>query len=309
MKIEALGEFELIGELAGLVPPGSSVVRGIGDDAAVLDPGGEAYLLVAADACQEGVHFRRQDGPERIGRKALAVNLSDLAAMGGRPRWALVCAGFPSDLPLDFARSLYRGMGKLAAATGTGIVGGDTWRSPGGIVLSVTVVGEVAKSHCLFRDGASPGEAICLTGSLGEAARGKHLDFTPRLEAGRLLGEKFGVTAAIDLSDGLFADLGQLCRLSGVGARLEASDLPLAPAAAALAGPARLAAAGQGEEFELAFTVPEEKLPRLLVEFPGEASVTVTRIGLTLPAREGLSLWEKDKKLSWPAVGYDHFKV
>ena len=141
MRIENIGEFGLIEEMARLLPDGEDVVKGIGDDAAVLTGRGrESYLLIATDSIAEGIHFRRSAGAYRIGRKALAVNLSDIAAMGGLPLWAVINLGLPSGLSVRYCRQLYRGMGELADEFDLSIVGGDTFRSPSGIMISVTVV-------------------------------------------------------------------------------------------------------------------------------------------------------------------------
>lgn len=302
-----LGEFGLIEEISRLLESGKKAVRGIGDDAAVLENPGGDYLLLAADAVEEGVHFRLSQGPRRIGRKALAVNLSDIAAMGGQAQWALVCLGLPAGFEVEFVLDLYRGMEELAGAAGVGIVGGDTWRTGGGLTLAVTVLGQVSKDRCLFRDGAREGDVVCVTGSLGDAALGKHLDFEPRLAAGRLLAERFGVRAAIDLSDGLFADLQKLCSASGVGAEIRLGDIPATARAAALPGAAFLEAVGGGEEFELLFTVAAAAAPRLLEEFPPAAGIEVSAIGTILRPEAGLSLRGlKGEKLPWPP-GYDHF--
>jgi len=303
-----LGEFGLIAEISRLAGSGRRAVRGIGDDAAVLENPGEDYLLLAADAVEEGVHFLLSQGAKRIGRKALAVNLSDIAAMGGEAQWALVCLGLPPERDPEFVLDLYRGMEELAGAAGVGIVGGDTWRTRGALVLAVTVLGRVSKDRCLFRDRAREGDIVCVTGSLGDAALGKHLDFEPRLAAGRLLAERFGVRAAIDLSDGLFADLQKLCAASGVGAEIRLADIPATARASALPGAAFLEAVGGGEEFELLFTVSAAAAPRLLEEFPPVAGLEVAAIGTILRPEASLTLRGlKGEKLPWPP-GYDHFQ-
>lgn len=305
MKVKQIGEFGLIETLAQLIPPGEQVVRGIGDDAAVLSRGKRGkYLLLATDTVMEKVHFHRSQGAARIGRKALAVNLSDLAAMGGIPLWAVVNLGVPAGLSVDFCRNIYRGMGKLARRYSLGIVGGDTFRSPDLIVLAVAVVGEVERSKCVFRDGARPGDVICLTGRLGGARKGKHLDFTPRLREGRYLVENFSPTAMIDLSDGLFADLEKLCRASGVGAVVGENALPVVSSPRKISR-TRIAA---GEEFELLFTLPEKEVENLCRDFRKATGTRVTAIGKILsdPSRREL-VDKKGRILPFPAGGYNHF--
>ncbi|HOO77708.1 MAG TPA: thiamine-phosphate kinase [bacterium] len=304
-----IGEFGLIDLFSTIVPPGEGTVAGIGDDAAVLTrEGGEAgYLLLATDCVCEGVHFLREQGAERIGRKALAVNLSDIAAMGGVPRWAAVGLGIPPDLPVEFAVGLYRGMSALARTHGVGIVGGDTYSSREGVCLGVTVLGEVEPDHLARRSGAAPGQAICVTGTLGNAAAGKHLDFTPRLLEARFLTGAFPVGAMIDISDGLGADLEKLCRASGTGAAVRLESLPVEggdgtdEAAAA-------AAAGSGEEFELLFSLPPERVPELLEVFPRRTGCPVTVVGEILPEEDGLCFTFQGRPRSRTPRGYDHFR-
>ncbi len=291
----------MIEKLARLTPSGEGVVRGIGDDAAVLSRGKRRkYLLLATDTVMEKVHFHRSSGAARIGRKSLAVNLSDLAAMGGIPLWAVVNLGVPAGLSLKFCREIYRGLGELARRYSLGIVGGDTFLSPELIVIAVAVVGEVERSRCVFRDGARPDDVICLTGRLGECR--KHLNFTPRLREARFLVENFSPTAMIDLSDGLFADLEKLCRASRVGAVVGESALPL------VAPRPSLRRAAAGEEFELLFTLPEKEVENLYRDFRRATGTRVTAIGKILsdPARRELAD-RKGKILPFPGGGYDHF--
>ena len=310
-SVESVGEFGLIDRLRRIAPSGRGVREGIGDDAAVLDGGRKGrYLLFATDAILEGVHFLRSEGAERIGRKSLAVNLSDIAAMGGVPRWAVVNLGLPRRVPLDFVRRLYRGLSALARRHAVGIVGGDTVYSPGGILLAVAVVGEVEKGRCVRRRGARPGDLVCVTGLLGEAARGKHLDFQPRLKEARFLTARFSPTAMIDLSDGLFADLRKLGRASGVGASVREAGLPLSPRARRLPAAERLHAAAGGEEFELLFTLPPRELPLLLREFPRATGTPVAALGEILKTPGRFTLVGRDGRARpFPAGGYDHFSV
>jgi thiamine-monophosphate kinase len=307
--VESVGEFGLIDLLRRLSPSGRGVREGIGDDAAVLDAGKKGYfLLFATDAILENVHFLRSQGAERIGRKGLAVNLSDIAAMGGIPRWAVVNLGLPHRVPLSFVRGLYRGMAALARRHSVGIVGGDTVFSPGGIMLAVAVLGEVEKNRCVLRRGARRGDVVCVTGVLGEAAAGKHLDFTPRLQEARFLVERFSPTAMIDVSDGLFDDLKKLGAASGAGAVVREADLPLSPRAAKRRRAERLRAAAAGEEFELLFTLPAPELPRLLREFPRATGTSVAAIGEMVKGPRRFELVGRDGRVSpFPAGGYDHF--
>jgi len=308
MKIESIGEFGLIGDLRRLLPEGEGVIRGVGDDAAVLSGRGkDKYLLVATDSIAEKIHFRRSAGAYWIGRKALAVNLSDIAAMGGYPLWAVVNLGLPAGLSVRYCRQLYRGMAELADRYEVSIVGGDTFRSGEGIVISVTVIGEVEKKQCRFRDGARPGDVICLTGKLGEGNR-KHLSFIPRVKEGRYLTESFSPSAMIDISDGLFADIDKLCGSSGVGAVIGEAAVPVAPVLRGKSEKAKLRAIGEGEEFELLFTLPESEIEDLVSRFLAETGTLVTPIGKIVADRERRELIAGDGKAKpFPETGYTHF--
>lgn len=308
MKIESIGEFGLIDDLAGLLPEGKGTVKGIGDDAAVL-PGRKKdyYLLIATDSIAEDIHFRRSNGAYWIGRKSLAVNLSDIAAMGGSPLWAVVNLGLPAGISIKYCRQLYRGMADLAREFKMGIVGGDTFRSPAGIILSVTVVGEVEKKRCIFRNGAGPGDVICVTGRLSES-RDKHLKFSPRIREGRYLSEFFSLSAMIDISDGLFADLDRICQASGVGAVIREAAVPLDPSLSARSNRMKLKAIGRGEEFELLFTVPEMGVDQLINGCLTATGTLITPIGKILNDKDQRELIRRDGKVEiFPESGYTHF--
>ncbi|MBI3322892.1 MAG: thiamine-monophosphate kinase [Candidatus Omnitrophica bacterium] len=257
-----------------------SVLRGIGDDCAVLAGTPAAgrgrqgrLLLFASDMLVEGVHFRRGARPDAIGWKALAVNVSDVAAMGGLPRHAVVSIGLPRGTPVSFVDGVYRGLRRCAARFGVNLVGGDTVRSPK-VVLDVAILGEVERSRVVYRSGARPGDALLVTGRLGGAVRsGRHLSFTPRVRAARALGERVRIHAMMDLSDGLWVDLGRLCRESRVGAVLELERIPRRP------GCSLKQALTDGEDFELLLAVPEGEARRLERWARGRLRCGLTRIG------------------------------
>jgi len=310
MQIEDIGEFGLIGELARLLPQGEGVVRGIGDDAAVLaGRRRDSYLLLATDSIAEGVHFRRRTAPRRVGRKALAANLSDIAAMGGLPLWAVVSLGLPVGTPVRYCREIYRGLADLAEKFSLSVVGGDTFRSPGGVMISIAVVGEVEKNRCVLRSGARPGDVICLTGRLGVPARQKHLDFTPRIRESRFLGESTPPTAMIDVSDGLFADLARICRASGVGAVIGESSIPVAESVRRRGTAAVIKTAGKGEEFELLLSLPPAAAEELCRALPAALDTPLTAIGRIVadPARLEL-IDRRGAARPLPADGYQHFR-
>lgn len=306
-----MGEFELLDRIRARLPqPGPRVLLDSGDDAAVTVPGGATATSV--DALVDGVHFRREwSSPAQIGAKALAVALSDLAAMGAEPGEAYVVLGIPTDLDEDSCVELLDGIARVAEETGTTLAGGDVTRAPA-LTLAITVVGHAQSADDLVtRSGARPGNALVVTGELGGAAAGlsllegsggarssfqphggtnddrvhsliaRQLEPRPRLEAGRELAT-VGATAMIDLSDGLGGDASHLARASGVGLRIDAAALPLADGVTDLT----LAVSG-GEDYELLAALPEERLAD--AEAAVESHGGLTRIG-TVIAGEGVEI-------------------
>ena len=274
--MKRIGEFELIDLFTrGMARRGEGVVLGIGDDAAVLQPPPGRRLLATVDGVVEGVHFDRRARPEDVGWKALAVSLSDLAAMGARPLWVLAALAVPPRAtPARLAR-VGSGLAACARRYRVSVVGGNVTRARQ-LSLTVTALGEAAPGRVLTRSGARPGDAILVSGTLGDAAMGlvpgaapalrrRQLRPVPRLALGRALA---GIASAcIDVSDGLLQDLGHLCRLSGVGASIRLAELPLSPAyRAATRGrrdPWEPALAG-GEDYELAAAVPPGRVVEAL---------------------------------------------
>lgn len=305
--VREAGEFGLIAELAAALPPAARVGPeegvGIGDDAAVWTPSPGESVVVTTDSLVESVHFRL-DWTDwfSLGHKALAVNLSDLAAMGAVPRLATVSLGLRGDEALEDLRAFYRGLGALAARTGTRIAGGDIVRSPHGLALHVTALGETSGGRLLRRDGAQPGDLVAVSGTLGASAAGMallageggsgaatadllvaaHLRPEPRLALGRSLAEA-GATAAMDLSDGLFGDLPKILAASAVSARIDLGRLPVAAAVRALFPERWLDFATRGgEDYELLFTVPATRWHEVAAAASAIGS-TVTAIGEIVP--------------------------
>jgi len=270
-RVSDLGEFGLIARLREQTTASARVVEGIGDDAAVLEaPEGGRLLLFACDTIAEGVHFVADDPPKLVGRKALACNLSDIAAMGGVPRAATLSLGCAPETPVETVDAIWAGMRALGGEFDVDLVGGDMHRSGGGLVLSVAIVGEVERELCVLRRGATPGDFVVVTGPLGGSRAGRHLTFTPRVREGRWLAEHRLVSAMIDLSDGLASDLRRLCEASGVGAELEAARIPISDAAAAESSAERTAlerALFDGEDFELLATIPPERVDEAATEY------------------------------------------
>jgi len=225
-------EFELIDWIRRQTTADPRVPIGIGDDAALLRTTGDAGTLVTVDLLTEGVHFTFPPAtPGTVGRKAMAVNLSDIAAMAGRPTAAVISAAFPQNCDPDFGRELHRGLQELADEFGVAIIGGDTnsWNGP--LVISVTLLGEVTGSRAVTRSGAQPGDWILTTGAFGGSLIGRHLNFQPRVEEAQRLHQAADLHAMIDVSDGLAADLHHILDESHVGAILHAADIPISHAA------------------------------------------------------------------------------
>jgi thiamine-monophosphate kinase len=308
-------ESELIAHLKPLLPTNDFVVTGAGDDCAVLELGApDTQTLFKTDAVVEGIHFTADTEPERVGRKALARCLSDIAAMGGTPTAAVVTLGLPRGFDPERVKALYRGLNRLAAQYQVAVVGGETTTNPGGWLVNVALLGTVPRGRARLRSGANVGEALFVTGDLGGSLAGKHLDFEPRLSEGRWLLEFAGVSAVMDLSDGLASDLPKLLAASGVpGAEVRKSAVPVSRAArehartSDLAKPPFVAAVTDGEDFELMFTVRSNRAVAVLDEwkeqFPG---VRLSCIG-KLTEKSGVWVRGDDGLRPLPTRGYEHF--
>ncbi|NTV30347.1 MAG: thiamine-phosphate kinase [Candidatus Omnitrophica bacterium] len=257
-KLPKVGEFGLIEKLKKFQRSSTRIVRGIGDDAAVLELDRRRYQLFTTDMLVEDVHFLGGVDPAALGHKAMAVNISDIAAMGGRPTFAVVSIGVPSGLSSRYIEAVYRGMRVCADRFGASIVGGDTV-SADKLVINVALLGEVEKGRLVLRSGARPGDRIFVTGPLGGSlAFGRHLRFAPRLREARFLVERFRPSAMIDISDGLAGDLGHILRASGLSAWLDEERIPRRR------GVTLEAALRDGEDFELLFTLSSLKAKKLL---------------------------------------------
>lgn len=306
----------------GLVVP-------MGDDAAAFRPGAGQLTLISCDGLVEGVHFDlRYFRPEDLGWKALAVNLSDIAAMGGTPRYFTTTLAMPRTTSEQFVKKLYHGMLQLARLKGVALIGGDTCVSPKGIFLDVTILGEVPDRELIARSGARSGDLLYVTGRLGVSAMGleclkkkqpawgrdsvyaqRHLRPMPRLEIGRLLASRYGASAMIDLSDGLSTDLNHLARESGVGAVVQAGNIPLPRVQQKLASllPQSLLdyALHGGEDYELLFALP----PHLKKHLPEKiGKVPMTQVGIMTGQVKGCWLESAGKRERLRPGGFDHFK-
>jgi thiamine-monophosphate kinase len=309
-----VNEFELIQLLTRDLPVNGSVVIGAGDDCAVLEAGApDQQLLFKTDAVVEGIHFARDTPPEKIGRKALARCLSDIAAMAGTPTAALVTLGLPKDFEAGRIEKIYAGLNALARQHAVAVVGGETTTNPERLWLSISLLGFVPRGKAVLRSGAKAGDAIFVTGELGGSFAGKHLDFAPRLAEARWLAEHFPIHSLMDLSDGLAGDLRHILKASGVGAEILKRAVPVSRAAklAAKAGdaakPAFVAALTDGEDFELLFTVAGKQAVSLADAWKEEFSnLRLSCIG-KIVAGEGIKLRDETGVRSFTAHGYVHF--
>lgn len=274
---------------------------GVGDDAAVLRGPTGGLLLFASDMLVEGVHFhRRQVSGQWVGWKALACNVSDMAAMGGQPQWAVVSLGLPPATPLRFIDALYAGLTRCARRFGVAIVGGDTVRAPQ-VVVDVAIVGTVAKRSVSLRRGARVGDVLFVTGRLGGSYRsGRHAQFMPRLAEAHELLKRVRVHAMMDVSDGLASDLWRMSEASRVTLRVEAEAIPVSKDARTLQH-----ALMDGEDFELLFAVDPRKAH--LVP-PHLGACPVTRIGGAVARGIGVELEQPTGRIT-PLVptGFQHF--
>lgn len=307
------------------------IICGIGDDCAVLEPEEGFNLLWTVDTLIEGVHFDLRYTPLKLlGRKSLAVNLSDVAAMGGDPQYALLSLGWPPQRDLRQALELAGGMQEMASEFGVSLIGGDTVGAPEGLNLSLTVLGRVRPDELLRRDQALVGDLIYVTGSLGQAAAGLEilrrglelpdtikkslvqafLDPRPQVAAGRLLARYHLATSLIDLSDGLASDLHQICLRSRVGAVIAAESVPVTPAVREVAlrtgqDPLDLALKG-GEDYFLLFTIAEKKVPEMQKVF-ARAKLPEPRCVGQMVAGSGVTLRTATGEVDISGAGFNHF--
>jgi len=272
------------------VPACAKVPLGLSDDAALISLAGRADLVVTSDLVSDGVDFRlERDDPRCAGRKALAVNLSDLAAMAARPLAAVVAIALPRDgcgarTALDLAIAVYEGLLPLAAEFDVALAGGDTNTHEGPLVVSATALGEPTERGPLTRSGGRPGDKLLVTGSLGGSIAGHHFDFTPRVREALLLRETYDLHAGMDISDGLALDLSRLAAASGCGAIVDTLRVPISAAAGQLTDSLRHALS-DGEDFELLLAASADVADRIVHDQPLDCPVTF--IG-ELTAEKGL---------------------
>lgn len=294
-RLRDLGEDALISRLLRGFPGGGTLRVGPGDDCAVVDPGRGELRLLKTDAIVEGVHFLPTTPPAKVGWKAIARVLSDFAAMGGRPEHLLVTVAVDPDKPVAWMDGLYRGIRDCLGRHGGLLAGGETSRLAAGALISVAGEGKVARSQLTLRSGGKPGDHVVVTGRLGGSIRGKHLDFDPRLAEAAWLVRHLRPGAMMDLSDGLGKDLPRLAAASGCGYRIDPAAIPRTRGCTAAQ------AIGDGEDYELLFTVPPRRWRPAVREawraaFPG---LPLTVVGELTPPGEGMQL----------SGGWDHFDL
>ncbi len=304
-SLTSIGEAALIERLTGRLASGEDVIAGPGDDCAVVRAADEDWLLTS-DPVIEGVHFKADADPAAIGHKAVARALSDIAAMGGTPRWALVDLVARESTTPDHLEAVYDGMSNTAARYGISIVGGDVARGPV-LELHLFAVGSVPRDGAVLRSGATPGDSIFVTGTLGGShILGRHLTFEPRLYEGEWLRDGSWATAMCDISDGLATDLHHLVKASGVGAELQLTTIPCAMEIRA-ADDAVDHALRDGEDFELLFTVSADRAGDFKDAWGNAHSVPCTRIGTITPGNVVEGVDQDGNRVTLTAAGFDHF--
>ncbi len=293
-------ELQLIAKLKTLCPSNESIILGIDDDAAILRPTLRA-TLVCADMLMDGVHFQIDEaGPQAIGHKALAVNLSDIAAMGGKALSAFVSLALPRRLANEsFIIDFYRGMSRLANEFGVAIAGGDTNIWDGPLVVNVTVVGEAHTKGAVKRSGAQVGDTIFVTGALGGSIHAHHLVFQPRLAEARALMDAFTLHSMTDISDGLAKDLRTVTGQSSVSAYLDRSAIPIREILKEQPD-ALKKALSDGEDFELCFTLGPEDSLRLQNDSRFDFCSAIGEI------RAGSGIFWKDDHSAMDWQGFEH---
>lgn len=336
MKLKGIGEDRIIKELARKFSrEHPRLVKGIGDDASVTLQASGRHLLATTDMLIEGTHFKRAwTTPYLLGRKALSISLSDIAAMGGEPLFYLVSVALPLEIATQktFLEGLYRGLTDCGKEYGATLSGGNTARTKGAVMVSTTLFGESPVGETVYRSKARPGDIIYVTGCLGDAALGlkllkKHgsaalkkqafrkpvmklLDPLPRMKIGRSLARKQLATAMIDISDGLVLDLGRLCEASAVGAVIDAKRIPLSAEfkrllpAAGMTGKFRLALTG-GEDYELLFSAQEKAAKKIMAL--SSRNVLITPIGMITSGKGVCVSGMNNRPLKISKAGFEHF--
>jgi len=299
MRLKDLGEFNLIERIAGTVKTSTRVIKGIGDDTAVLGYRKDKFLLFTCDMLIEDRHFYRRTPAYLVGKKSLSANISDIASMGGEPRFFLLSLGVPGSLDVRYVNDLYGGLRDTAKKFKIDLVGGDTINSRK-IIIGIALLGEVEKKNLVLRSGAKKGDSIFITGNIGGSLKARHLNFTPRLKEARFLVNHFKVHSMIDSSDGLIQDLGHILKSSRKGALIHEKNISLSRDAKDFRHAIR-----DGEDFELVFTMSKVSGNRLMKIWPFKTRLS--KIGEITGGRGLKLVRENGKEEILKAKGYRHF--
>jgi len=333
LKFSEIGEFGFIESIKKECATSlKGVIKGIGDDCAVFGPYSDRVLLFTTDMLVEDIHFLWDSiTPYQLGWKAIAVNLSDIAAMGGRPLFILSALAIPREMDVELIQDLYRGMKDISDHYRVNIVGGDTVASPDKLIINVSLIGDAKENEVLYRSAAKPGDKIYLTGTVGDSSAGLkilkkeisppkamgshfikvHNEPRPLIEAGKIIATSRLATAMIDLSDGLLSDLRHICEESRVGALLFGNRIPLSPELKLLAArtnfdPLDLALSG-GEDYLLLLTVPEANCKNLELLFKDNRPSPLYLIG-EIREGEGIRMVKDDGSIEELGIrGFNHF--
>ena len=333
MKFSEIGEFGFIESIKKeCIASLKGVIKGIGDDCAVFGPYSGRVLLFTTDMLIEDIHFLMDKiTPYQLGWKAIAVNLSDIAAMGGRPLFILLSLGIPVEMNVELIQDIYKGMKDICEHYTVNILGGDTVASPDKLIINISLIGDAKEKEVIYRSGARPGDKIYLTGNVGDSAAGLkilkteisppnsigshfikvHNEPKPLIETGRIIATSGLASAMIDLSDGLLSDLGHICKESGVGAMLFRSKIPLSSKLKLLASlanfnPLDIALSG-GEDYLLLVTVPEEKIQDLELLFKDKRPSPLYLVG-EIKEKEGIGMVNDDGSIEEIVLrGFNHF--
>jgi thiamine-monophosphate kinase len=303
MKIKDLREIDLIRRLSKGFRLDRTVIKGPGDDTAVLEWTKDKYLLFTCDMTIEGVHFDLNNAaPFQIGWKALGRGISDIGAMGGVPKYAVVSLGISPELDISVADGICMGIKDLADKFSVNIVGGDMSVSKK-IVIDISLIGHVEKSKLVLRSGAKTGDLIFVTGTFGRSIKKKHLNFMPRVNAARQILGSFKINSMIDVSDGLAFDLNRVLKASNVGAHIYESVIPLSEDADSVNN-----ALYDGEDYELLFTMSAKEARRFIRAASSKMNVPITFIGEIVSKKEGYRIVRLDgKEENVKIEGYSHF--
>jgi thiamine-monophosphate kinase len=305
-----IGEHSAIQRLTSFLHAGDDILVGAGDDCAVIRPSSSSDedWVLTADPVVEGFHFKSTDDPRLIGRKAIGRTLSDIAAMGARPRWSLIDVVAPGDTAVEKLEMVYDGARKISDTFGLKIVGGDLSEGRG-LEIHVLAIGSLPRGKALLRSGAVPGDSVFVTGELGGSAAGRHFTFEPRVQEGEFIRD--WATSAIDLSDGLASDLRHVLDASNVGASIDLAEIPVSKAAEALASDdnALQHALKDGEDFELLFTVPGQSSAEFLSRWKQSfLTPALSRIGIiTDRVSELQAVNASAERLDIEGWGFRHF--